>query len=135
MADGAQVVLKRVYSLESGNDEELKIMLLVSSPALKNDPSNHCVQMLEWFPMQDAEEPHLTEDDRVITVVPLLRKWMKPPFKLAVEALSFVRQIIEVGFSLSLLLMLMTNRDRRASFSYTNITSRIGRLYIPVLSL
>lgn len=45
--DGAQVVIKLVRCLESEYDEELKNMILVSSEGLRDDPMNHCIQLLE----------------------------------------------------------------------------------------
>ena len=97
LLDGAQVVIKRVWCMDSGFDEELKTMVLVSSESLRDDPMNHCVQLLEWFLAEDEVEPELSADGLAFAVIPLLRDWRKPSFRLTVESLDFISQLIEVG--------------------------------------
>ena len=97
ISDGAQVVIKRVWSLESGVDEELKTMILVSSEGLRDDTMNHCIQLLAWFPLEDDVEPELSDYRFAFAVMPLLRDWRLPSFRLAVESLEFISQLLEVG--------------------------------------
>lgn len=78
LLDGAQVVIKKVLHLDSGLDEELKTMISVSSEGLRDDPMNHCIQLLEWFPVEDAVEPELNNDQLAFAVMPLLRDWRLP---------------------------------------------------------
>lgn len=98
ISDGAQVVIKRVWRLESGFDEELKTMILVSSEDLRDDPMNHCVQLLEWFPVEEDVEPKLRADQYAFAVMPLLRDWRQPSFRLTMESLDFISQLLEVEY-------------------------------------
>ena len=98
LLDGAQVVIKLVWRLESGFNEELKTMLLVSSEDLRDDPMNHCIQLLEWFPVEDDVEPELGDDRFAFTIMPLLREWRQPSFRLTMESLDFISQLLEVEY-------------------------------------
>ena len=96
LLDGVQVVVKLVRPLELGLDEELKTMILVSSEGLRDDPMNHCIQLLEWFPIEDDVEPELNNDRFAFAVMPLLRDWRLPSFRLTLESLEYVSQLLEV---------------------------------------
>lgn len=126
LLDGAQVVIKRVRRLDSGLDEELKTMLLVSSEGLRDDPMNHCIQLLEWFPVEDDVEPELSVDQLAFAVMPLLRDWRQPSFRLAAESLEFISQLLEVWFRDLHIRLQGSYKFDRASLSCIKTTLPIG---------
>ncbi|EEB93624.1 hypothetical protein MPER_07688, partial [Moniliophthora perniciosa FA553] len=68
--------------------QELEIMQYLASPSLKNDPNNPYPLLLDSFPAQLPK-------GGVIMVLPLLRDCQMPPFRLVVEALAVMRQVLE----------------------------------------
>ena len=86
ISDGAQVFLKMIIP---GEDEETSILQWASSESVRSDPRNHCIPLLDQFQESSEGGVHYV-------VLPLARNWMLPPLRLAVEALSFIRQILEV---------------------------------------
>ncbi|KAK7037806.1 hypothetical protein VNI00_010767 [Paramarasmius palmivorus] len=69
--------------------QEHRIMKLLASPEIRDDPRNPCPLLLDSFPLPNPE-------DGIIMVMTLTRYPFIPRFHPAVEALSFVRQMLEV---------------------------------------
>lgn len=84
--DGRRVAIKRV---EHARDE-VDIAKFLSSPALRQDPSNHCVPILDVF--SDPIKP-----DRTYLVMPNLRPFNTPEFNFFGEVIEFMSQTLEVG--------------------------------------
>ncbi|GBE79197.1 hypothetical protein SCP_0203940 [Sparassis crispa] len=84
LSDGALVHIKRVNT----GDNESQIATMLSSDALRNDPRNHCVPILEVI--QDT-------DDETISymVMPFLRFIDNPPFQTVENLVDFADQILE----------------------------------------
>lgn len=70
MSDGTLVYLKRTPS----DSQELQIASYLSSQALRLDPRNHCVPLLDI--LQDPLNP-----DTAFMVIPFLRYKTSPPFE------------------------------------------------------
>ena len=87
LSDGTHVALKIVRRSE--NPEEVEIAQFLTSEPLQSDPSNHCVPIYDTLPVPD-------DDDLVIMVMPLLRKYTSPPFCTVGEVMECCRQIFEV---------------------------------------
>lgn len=85
VADGLVVCMKRVKR----NGKERNITQHLSEEALRADPRNHCVPLLDILDPED--------DDEVILVEPLLRKWNDPEFESMEDAVVFVEQMLEVN--------------------------------------
>ncbi|EJF57667.1 hypothetical protein DICSQDRAFT_68869 [Dichomitus squalens LYAD-421 SS1] len=85
-ADNSLVVMKKVKS--SRNPHEVEISQYLSSEALRSDPRNHSVPILDSFGVPD--EPEIT-----ILVLPLLRACNDPSWQTVGEVLSFIKQIFE----------------------------------------
>lgn len=81
------VILKRI--LKSEHPYEVEITGFLSSELLASDPHNHCVRLYDVL-----EVPN--EDDMVILVLPLLRRYDSPPFETVEEAIDFFSQVFEV---------------------------------------
>jgi hypothetical protein len=92
IADGKFVVLK--ITKKSKHPFEADIGSFFSTIPLANDPSNHCVPTLEVLQVPDDE-------DRLLLVMPLLRRYDDPRFDTFGEVLEFFRQIFEVLYHLS----------------------------------
>jgi len=60
----------------------------LSSADLRADPANHCVPILDVFP-----DPR--GSDFTFIVMPLLRRWHDPPFRIFGEFVVFVAQLLE----------------------------------------
>ncbi len=90
MSDGTLVYLKRTPS----NSQELQILSYLSSEALRLDPRNRCVPLLDV--LQDPLDP-----DTTFMVMPFLRYITSPPFEVVGDILECIDQILEVR-SLSL---------------------------------
>ena len=72
------------------NDEESGIAQMLGSEAMRTDPRNHCVPVIEIF-----DDP---DDDSVsYMVMPLLRNASNPPFQYVKEIIDFANQVLEVG--------------------------------------
>jgi hypothetical protein len=85
--DRKQVMFKKVLPEEGSH--ELYIADLFSSPSLKDDPSNHCVPLLEVI--------ELSQNGGRVMVMPFLRPYNNPPFQTYGEFVAFFMQICEVG--------------------------------------
>ena len=88
LEDGELVYIK----LTRTDNEEVKIAQLLYNDALRYDPRNHCVPILEVF--QDNVDPSLT-----YVVMPFLRSMNSPPFEFVEEIVSFIDQILDVSDS------------------------------------
>lgn len=88
LSDNRHVMLKKICSRESGLTEEQAISEFVSFPEQIQDPTNHCVHVIETLPIPG-------DDDNVIIVMPLLRKWTSPRFDTIGESLDMIRQAFE----------------------------------------
>jgi hypothetical protein len=87
MADGKFVLLKCLQ--KSVYPFEVEIATFFSSPPLADDPNNHCVPVYEVLQLPD-------DDDQVIIVMPLLRKYGDPSFDTIGEIMEFFSQIFQV---------------------------------------
>lgn len=74
---------------------ETSIASYLYSEALRDDPRNHCVPILDNF--EDE-----METDTEFIVMPLLQNFDSPPFDTVLEAFDFVRQMLEVSIRISL---------------------------------
>ena len=85
-SDNTLVYIKHVPT----DSDELKIALLLSATAVRDDPHNHCVPVLDHF--ED-------ETDRSMTfmVMPFLLSIDAPPFETVGQVVDFVTQMLEVG--------------------------------------
>ena len=90
ISDNSLVVLKKVISWR--NPHEVDISQYLSSDALRSDPRNHSVHILDVLVVPG--DPDLT-----IMVLPLLRACDNPRWQTEGEVLSFVKQIFEVAHS------------------------------------
>ncbi|KIM51982.1 hypothetical protein SCLCIDRAFT_18292 [Scleroderma citrinum Foug A] len=86
LSDGALIALKIVR--HSNNPEEVEISKFLTSEPLQSDTSNHCVPIYDTVLVPD-------DDDIVIMVMPLLRKYISPAFHTVGEAIECFRQILE----------------------------------------
>jgi hypothetical protein len=69
---------------------EAEISTFLSTKALASDLHNHCNPIHEVLKVPD-------NNDRIILVMPLLRPYNNPPFKIFGEAVDFFGQIFEVS--------------------------------------
>jgi serine/threonine protein kinase len=86
--DGASVVLKVVSKSE--HPDEARIFQYFSSPELASDARNHCLPLLAQLSPPDDE-------DKVIFVMKLMRKYDSPRFDTFGEVVEFFRQMFEVS--------------------------------------
>ncbi|KAH9931537.1 uncharacterized protein B0H18DRAFT_989848 [Fomitopsis serialis] len=84
--DGESVVLKRILTTE--HPYEVAITRFLSSEPLASDSRNHCVRLCDVLNVPN-------EDDTVILVMPLLRRYDSPPFETVGEAVDFFSQVFE----------------------------------------
>ncbi|KAJ7902316.1 kinase-like domain-containing protein [Mycena leptocephala] len=84
--DGASVVLKVVSKSE--HPDEARIFQYFSSPELASDARNHCLPLLAQLSPPDDE-------DKVIFVMKLMRKYDSPRFDTFGEVVEFFRQMFE----------------------------------------
>ena len=82
------VTLKRIG--RGDHPHEADIALYFSSQALASQPANHCVPVSEVFTLDG-------EDDIMIMVMPLLRRYDDPSFDTVGEAVECFRQLFEVA--------------------------------------
>ncbi|KAF9463082.1 kinase-like domain-containing protein [Collybia nuda] len=86
LADGAQVILKKLNSGSSAN--EIAIGKLFSSEPYRSNPSNYCLPLLDVFSLPD-------EKNIIFLVIPFLSHWENPKFVTIGEAVAFFQQIFE----------------------------------------
>jgi len=89
ISDGAQVLLK-LWSSDVRDAMELPVLQYFSDPVRSTDPQNHCVRILDIVDL-----PGWTRYFDHILVEPMLCDWQDPPFLIAAEVLSFIRQALE----------------------------------------
>lgn len=87
ISDGTHVMLKIIRP--SIHPYEAEIGTYLSSPTLKSDPKNHCIPILDVLKLPDIE-------DRIMLVMPLLRRYNRPALRTVGEAVDFFDQIFEV---------------------------------------
>jgi hypothetical protein len=68
---------------------EAEIGLFLSKEPLASDIHNHCVPILDILQVPD-------DQDRIIIVMPMLRRYDNPRFDTFGEAVDFFRQVFEV---------------------------------------
>lgn len=82
------------------DSDEIETLQYLSSPALAQNPRNHCIQVLDSFEVfSPAEMKALSKDgysNFFIAVFPFARPWSDLPFRLVWEALDCVQQTLEV---------------------------------------
>jgi len=86
--DGRQVMLKRVPV--GSEQHELDIAQLFSSAELRNDPRNHCVQLLGTFELPNVP-------DQKLMAMPFLRPFNNPHFQTFGEFVAFFTQVCDVS--------------------------------------
>ncbi|KAH9918118.1 kinase-like domain-containing protein [Fomitopsis serialis] len=84
VSDDTPVYIKRVQT----GDNESWIATLLCSEAIRRDPSNHCVPILDLF--QDDEDPGTS-----YMIMPFLRLIDRPAMNAVEEVCDFVDQILE----------------------------------------
>ncbi|KAJ7589477.1 hypothetical protein C8J56DRAFT_1076117 [Mycena floridula] len=89
--DGKKVVLKIIFD----DTEELKVSLMFSQPPLRDDPANHCVQVLKVLTISDSERRFK------ILVLPLLLDFSVTSVHCVSEVIDFMRQTLELESSYS----------------------------------
>lgn len=90
LSDGKTVMLKKIFSEESGYGSELKIGQFVSSLKQMQDPDNHCVPIYEVLNIPD-------DPNHVLIVMPLLREIDDPRFDTVGEGLECIYQLLRVS--------------------------------------
>jgi len=83
VSDGMRVMIKKTSPLTS----ETAVLRFVNSPTLTDDPSNHCVPVLDIF-------PDSSDSTTVFVVMPFLREFHDPPFGTVFEGVEFMRQTL-----------------------------------------
>lgn len=86
MSDGRYVALKKAS--RTSHYRELEILKKFTSGAFTNDPQNHTVPVIQVLEVPD-------DNDLVIIVMPLLRRFDNPWFKTISEAVECIRQLFE----------------------------------------
>ncbi|KAI0040981.1 hypothetical protein FA95DRAFT_1502042 [Auriscalpium vulgare] len=84
LSDGKMVYIKRVQT----GDLESRIAIKLSSDALRSDPRNHSVPILDTF--VDSDDSHIS-----YIVMPFLKPLDQPEFEYIGELLDFGEQILE----------------------------------------
>ncbi|KAJ3964793.1 kinase-like domain-containing protein [Lentinula raphanica] len=102
ISDGTPVALKLISmsaQINTPDSNELEILQYLSSPALDQDPRNHCIQMIDGFEVFTPSEMKQLSmqgfSNAYIVVFPFARKWTDIPFRLVWESLEFIRQILD----------------------------------------
>lgn len=70
---------------------EATIARMLSQPERLEDPTNHCIPILDFF-IDDVDS------DIGFLVMPLLRRFNDPPFFYVDEVVDFMKQTLEVRF-------------------------------------
>ncbi|KAG8951308.1 hypothetical protein FRC04_006548 [Tulasnella sp. 424] len=112
VSDGRPVFLKLV----STSSPEIEIGRMLASPALKNDPRNHCVPVLDI--LVDPVVP-----DGVILVLPLLRQIDRPAPATIKEFVPLIQQTLET------LVFLHENEIAHRDCAFDNIMMDARTLY------
>lgn len=86
-SDGVTVFLKKVSQRK--HPYEVEIGRYFSSEPLLKDARNHCYPLYDVLQVPDDE-------DIVILVMPLLRRYTDPRYATIGEAVAFFRQVFEV---------------------------------------
>ncbi|KAH9920912.1 kinase-like domain-containing protein [Fomitopsis serialis] len=84
MSDGKLVSIKRIRT----GSTESRIATILCSPPLNDDPTNHCVPILDMF--EDDEDAVAS-----YMVMPFLRHFDDPPFECVDDVLDFGEQMLE----------------------------------------
>ncbi|KAF9040815.1 hypothetical protein BJ165DRAFT_324831 [Panaeolus papilionaceus] len=84
MSDGLRVMIKKVKTEKM----ELPIMMYLATPALRNDPRNHSVPLLDAIPVPG-------DDSIVLAVMPLLMDLNKLPFRRVGEVVEVFERLFE----------------------------------------
>ena len=84
--DNLLVCIKRV----STKTHEVETAMLFSQPALRSDPRNHCIPILDVIP--DEQDEYIA-----YLVMPFYRMMDDPPFELVDDVLDFADQVLEVS--------------------------------------
>jgi len=112
MSDGKLVSIKRVHT----GSTESHIATMLCSPPLNDDPTNHCVPILDMF--EDDEDAVAS-----YMVMPFLRHFDDPPFECVDDVLDFGEQMLE-GLS-----FLHKNGVAHRDGSYANLMMDGGPLF------
>ncbi|KAJ7280209.1 kinase-like domain-containing protein [Mycena rebaudengoi] len=83
LSTGENVVLKRVVT----NEDELKIVLLLDSPRLREDPRNRTIPILEVITVPN--------ENWTLLVMPYCRGFHDPPFHCPAEVVEALQQYLE----------------------------------------
>ncbi|KAI0665380.1 kinase-like domain-containing protein [Trametes maxima] len=86
ISDGSLVMLKQIKT--SWNPEEVEITQFLASDALRSDPRNHTVPVLDVLIVPD-------DSDITILVMPLLRACDNPRWNTLGEVIAFLIQVFE----------------------------------------
>jgi len=92
--DDVKVTIKRVRTWT----EEIPIARYLSSEALLSDPRNRSVPIIDVIPLPG-------DDEWALLVMPFLRVFYDPPFQLLIECIEFFRQVLQVRWDPSGLLL------------------------------
>ncbi|KAI0751223.1 kinase-like domain-containing protein [Daedaleopsis nitida] len=84
LSDEKVVLIKRI----SSDSQEITIATSLSSPELRDDPTNHCVPILDAI--QDTQDPSIS-----FLVMPYLRYINQPEFDTVGSILNCVEQLLE----------------------------------------
>jgi hypothetical protein len=87
-SDGRPVMLKQVQ--KSQHPYEAPIVQYLNSPGVVEDPRNHAVRIHDVLPVPG-------NDDEILIVMDLLRKYDDPKFETIGEAVDFFGQIFEAS--------------------------------------
>jgi hypothetical protein len=85
ISDNQKVVLKKVRTASY----EIPVAQLLSSPALRNDPRNHTIPLLDVIPLP-------ADDDWALLVMPALLEFQKLPFRRVGEFCEAAMQYLQV---------------------------------------
>lgn len=89
ISDGKLVTIKCVTT----GCLEMRIAMMLGMPPLSEDPTNHCVSLLDVF--EDAANTNVS-----YIVMPFLRDFDNPPFECVEDVLDFGEQLLEVSTSI-----------------------------------
>ncbi|TFY77018.1 hypothetical protein EWM64_g6995 [Hericium alpestre] len=84
VVDRQRVTIKFIRN----NFQEIEIAQALTTPALLDDPTNHCVHVLDVF-------PDTLEENGYLMVMPYLRPFNSPTFGAVGEVVDFVKQTLE----------------------------------------
>lgn len=87
LSDGAHILLKWIRPSE--HPYEVEIGTFFSSKPLSENRQNHCIPICDVLKVPG-------DDDKVILVMPMLRRFNQPQFRTYGEAVDFFTQFFEV---------------------------------------